>query len=249
MKYIPILMSAPMVEAVLEGRKTETRRVMLPQPEHRWNYLNTNSDGSANFCSGDHDRSWKCEGDVTIDCPYGGAGDFLWVRETFYAYGYWRKDWEPETERIRWTFEDITEQRGYPYRYVVKQEGERIISRDRDQISPGWWKRPAIFMPRAASRIRLEVEHVTPQRVGQINSKNIEAEGVKFEILHDREADGWLHPCDEIRAFHLWQELWDGLNASRGYSMESNPWVWVVKFKAFKEETEKWQTKFLIRKQ
>ena len=74
----PILFAGPMVRAILDGRKTKTRRVVRPQPEHHWNHL-----GDLRFCTGEHDKALGCRGDFeSKPCPYGVPGDRLWVKET-----------------------------------------------------------------------------------------------------------------------------------------------------------------------
>lgn len=82
MKERPILFSGPMVRAILAGTKTQTRRIVKPQPPSRWNHLH-----GAVFCSGEHERSGGCLGDAVLPCPYGVPGDRLWVRETWGEFG------------------------------------------------------------------------------------------------------------------------------------------------------------------
>lgn len=71
MKFIPILFSTPMVQAILEGRKTQTRRVVKPQPQGKMYKEHLRETYS--------DTDWG----ATCKCPYGQPGDILWVRETF----------------------------------------------------------------------------------------------------------------------------------------------------------------------
>jgi len=83
----PILMSAPMVRALLEGRKTQTRRVVKPQPARDADFVNmtweTSQEGYQHFCKTANwwDESGNCTEEDIVRCPYGMAGDLLWVRE------------------------------------------------------------------------------------------------------------------------------------------------------------------------
>ena len=80
MKERPISFNAEMVRAILDGRKTQTRRVIKPQPEKRDN-LNWTDTGEGSFCVGDHERAAKCKDDYVIKCPYGIPGDRLIFRD------------------------------------------------------------------------------------------------------------------------------------------------------------------------
>jgi hypothetical protein len=101
-KELPILFSAPMVQAILEGRKEQTRRIVKPQPDRGFAHMEYHRDGT-------------CEVGINIDspnhyqihCPYGGCSDRLWVRETFqeipddggtYVYRATDPDWEDSTD-------------------------------------------------------------------------------------------------------------------------------------------------------
>lgn len=113
MKERPILFSAPMVRAILGGTKTQTRRIIKPQPEARWNHV-----GGSAFCTGGHDRGDDCDGDVVLSCPYGQLGDRLWVRETWAkqpngqaiycadlnsdGVSRWAATWKPSIHMPRW---------------------------------------------------------------------------------------------------------------------------------------------------
>lgn len=123
--------------------------------------------------------------------PYGYAGDLLWVRET------WCPDW---TDHV-----------------IYKADGGSAIDAGY-KTEPRW--RPSIHMPRAASRITLEVVSVRVERVQEVSPEDCFKEGVVPEKI--------LHPVTPTRLF---SGLWDSINAKRGYSWESNPWVWVVEFK------------------
>jgi hypothetical protein len=80
MKERPILFSGPMVRAILDGKKTQTRRLVSPQPDGFWDAPNSHADTGLNAVVRDVDGRAK---DVWINCPFGRVGDWLWVRETW----------------------------------------------------------------------------------------------------------------------------------------------------------------------
>jgi hypothetical protein len=85
---------------------------------------------------------------------------------------------------------------------------------------------PSIFMPRWASRITLEIVSVRAERVKDITTEDIIAEGLVSDLR-------WNDACVEL--VEKWVALWNSINAKRGYPWESNPWVWVIKFKRIDE--------------
>lgn len=150
-KERPILFSAPMVRAILEGRKTVTRRPVKLQPH---------IDASGNFCVGKYNYGQDLDGTpmtkhfVTSHCPYGQPGDRLWVRETF----------KPSTNCRPAIAEP------YIYRADLNQDGT--------QKWAAAWK-PSIHMPRAACRILLEITDVRVERLQAISRADIRAEGLE----------------------------------------------------------------------
>ena len=140
MKEHPILFSTPMVRAILEGRKTQTRRVMSYQPDEEYTtvygpemYTQTLIDRNGEEQPGP--EVFGVYGyDWSLKCPYGQPGDRLWVRETWLQDG------------------DI---------YLYKADfGKGILSDSWD----GHWK-PSIHMPRKASRLMLEIVNVRAERL------------------------------------------------------------------------------------
>lgn len=153
----PILFSAPMIRALLEGRKSQTRRIMKPQPH--WSGSAFGIPGLINGRTGFYANTEKgFAEDVqrsAIKCPYGVPGDRLWVRETFGAIN-------REGDPIR-----PHEGCGIVYRADIPGRGD-----------PGDTWRPSIFMPRWASRILLEITDVRVQRVQEITEEDAKDEGV-----------------------------------------------------------------------
>ena len=153
----PILFSGPMVRAILEGRKTQTRRVVKPQPElqlksARW--MRCADEQHALFTQ--HDGELCGQMASTRKCPYGKPGDRLWVRETW--------------AHRRWMLGDASPSPTTVYR----ADGEDLKGCDR-------W-RPSIHMPRWASRITLEVVGVRVERLQDISEEDAKAEGIEWVI-------------------------------------------------------------------
>ena len=159
MRERPILFSGPMVRAILDGRKTMTRRVVKPVPSDVWGHgvvTDTRSTKFGKFCV--HMRGEFC-GDVHVDCPYGAPGDRLWVRETFAPM-------EP-------IMSPPEMQGGVLYRASWSYENTEPI-----------WK-PSIFMPRRASRITLEIAGVRVERLREISLGDAMGEGCPFPNMAD----------------------------------------------------------------
>lgn len=220
-KEHPILFSGEMIRAILEGRKTQTRRVMRPQPYvdfvtdegvHMWQYPGKNA---CAFLEWQGIADW-----VLADCPYGAPGDLLWVRETWAtvnAYDDLKPSAIPKGNAGRWP--------RIWYRATDAHEQEYR------QTYFGKW-RPSIFMPRWASRITLEVVSVRVEWVQDISESDAEAEGVTpkgyvasrpITLVGDK-----LEHTAYRDTFHT---LWDSINAKRSYPWADNPWVWVPTFK------------------
>ena len=231
MKEHPIIFSGQMVRAILDGRKTQTRRVVKPQPEPaschpkceprvsylgggdwsiNWATPKPDGEGHPNRFRHPFDGDWRDrDANSPFRCPYGATGDRLWVRETHAMI--WPDECEPEDIRdcnIEYRAD------GDPMRLA----GEWPSEFRGDPDVPRW--RPSIHMPRWASRITLEVVDVRVERLQEITEADAVAEGVYGE----------LGPLD-ITARPLFGSLWNNINAKRGYSWESNPWVWCVEFK------------------
>jgi hypothetical protein len=211
MKERPILFSAPMVRAILAGTKTQTRRVV----RDCWGV----SDGVPYTAA---PAGLACTGKAEIRCPHGTTGTKLWVRETFFAFGRWETRFSEKKGRDEWHFVDMTLESGHAYSYAA-DGGQPVPMRGKRDagVTPGWWKRPAIFMPRAASRITLEITEVRVERLQAISEEDLAAEGIQELIDAGVDHDGT--PLDTYRV------LWEGLNG-RG-SWDANPHVWCISFK------------------
>jgi len=214
MKERPILFSGEMVKAILEGRKTQTRRVVKIQPCDGWHpevgiYAPTCIDRHGEEYPGAEVFGASDENEGRV-CPYGQPGDRLWVRETlrrdpkaniwYYAAGK-PEDWvvvapENHTESLVWAHH---------------KEGDVCVS---------------IHMPRWASRITLEITDVKVERVKNISEQDARDEGAGISLCEYPQWDGDPN-CYRM----LFRERWNNLNAKRGFGWEKNPWVWVLEFK------------------
>lgn len=202
-KSRPILMSAPMVLAILEGRKTETRRVMKPQPVHY-------PDGDIGWWGPDRFTDvHECA------CPYGYPADGLYVKEAMRRHHGSIFDGGTYCADLTPVFGDDAH----------KCLGRAVWQWQRDYLPP-------MFCPRWASRITLEIVDLRVQRVQDTSADDAIAEGVVDKSAE--EIAPLPHETQEMYRYHalkFYRELWDNLNANRGYSWESNPWVWAITFR------------------
>lgn len=141
--------------------------------------------------------------DRWMKSPYGAPGDRLWVREAFHAGA--QNDRKPPR--------DIRAGSSIWYE-ADRAEGH---------AQPGKL-RPGMFMPRWACRLVLEVTGVGVERLQDIDEADAEAEGCELRGANDQHGD-------ERNFVEGYRELWDSLNAKRGYGWKTNPWVWVLTFK------------------
>lgn len=215
MKERPILFSGPMVRALRDGSKTQTRRACKPQPIADARFVGGHRLPATKRSPG---QEISVEAPyVHIACPYGQPGDRLAVRETFYAWGHWTKRYSEKKRREEWHFVDETMGTGKAYRY---EADEKLPRRKRELHEVGWWKRPAIFMPRAASRITLEITSVRVERLQDISEADAKAEGVALK----NSPAAFL--TSYVRGF---RDLWESINGPGSWA--ANPWVWRVEFR------------------
>jgi hypothetical protein len=151
-------------------------------------------------------------GATSAPCPYGQPGDRLWVRETWRVHPWY--DGDAPRNLSACPPADI-EYRATP-----------IARSEEPEDGYGRW-RPSIHMPRWASRLTLSVTDVRVERVQEISPEDCVAEGVFADGAYVIEP-GLPYPVATFKA------LWDSINAARGYSWDSNPWVWCVTFEVVK---------------
>ena len=209
MKERPVLFSGPMVRAILDGRKIQTRRVIKPQP--RWEELTKRWLWWARRLL----LSWRnaCHPDMPAACKLGIPGDRLWVRETWFPM--------QDIEACALANEPID------VAYKADYDAEGISREEARDVGIDRW-RPSIFMPRWVSRITLEITGVRVERVQDITAGDAIDEMVE-DVTEVWEGLPELPgPRDFVTAF---ARLWDSLNAKRGFGWDVNPWVWVIGFR------------------
>lgn len=209
-KLRPILFSTPMVQAILDGRKTQTRRVVKPQPipvipETPMSVEQFKFKGKELkdiMFVGIINETGK---HVFLKCPYGKVGDVLWVRETF--------------------------GRGVSGKTYFKAD-KGIV----DKLVLSW--KPSIHMPFEAARIFLEITDVRVQRLQHITPMDAVEEGIAIASRFGDEVNTWMCYGDDTgttnSAYYSFLTLWQSINGRD--SWYDNPWVWVVEFKRISKE-------------
>lgn len=234
----PILFSGEMVRALLDGRKTQDRRIVRPQPpegtdalrdipgeNHWWAAYATHDANGVTYrpLGSDQQHSWRC--------PYGRPGDLLWVREAFMV--------EPHPADLGLTREMIPA----TWDAAVEAAGKVRYRADVGSLITGdgrpWM--PSIYMPRWASRITLRLTDVRVERLQDISGADAIAEGIECGdgawhtdesgAAYRRDEYGWFVPGQHRRhnsPIHAYRDLWESINGPG--SWDANPWVWALTF-------------------
>lgn len=201
MKERGMIFNAEMVRAILDGRKTQTRRP-IKWKQTRFTEIAERDDGSLWPWAEDCERG----GDIWFACPYGEIGDRIWVRETFRVHG------------------RATDVATLVYRASVRnswtEQTHRVpVAVCNKPVTPEKWT-PSIHMPRWASRITLEITDVRVERLRGLSEEDAKSEGIipsAGGVL-----PGWEY---RINFRDLWMDIYGTDN------WEANPWVWVIEFK------------------
>lgn len=220
MKEHPIIFSGEMVRAILDGRKTQTRRVIKPQPQHS----QIHDYKGIRLYDGEHRLWWWKEHwweflldnpgereELAAFCPHGVPGDQLYLKETAWL--------GPQKARVEY----------------AADMGQAAV----DAAKAGGAKfRSSLFMARWMSRINLQITNIRVERVQDIREDDAIAEGFWNDTAEDMhqfcvEMMG-ADPGDRSAARAHFFIAWEKLNRKRGYGLESNPWVWVVEFEVMK---------------
>ena len=222
----PILFSGEMVRAILESRKTQTRRVIgtVDNSDKFVEMMRDKAVFTDTITFTPHYGPHK----FIIRCAYGKPGDRLWVRETWqHVYA--------DMMGNRFTSIPLPNDKDV-HRYWLE-----YAATPSDEEPPRW--KPSIFMPRWASRITLEIINVRVEKVQEISRDNAFREGVEavnpYAIVPDLPPgfpaafkdylnEKNFFTADPVASF---RSLWDSLNAKRGFGWKVNPWVWVIEFK------------------
>ncbi|MGP2538356.1 hypothetical protein [Pantoea eucalypti] len=232
MRERPIIFNADMVRAVLDGRKTQTRRIVT------WRGLDEGlnlqfsglraSEELGGWIIESNSRissEWRCQ---PTPCPFGAVGDRLWVRESYRM---------PES-LDRYSPQQVAEmalESGYKKPWAP-------VQLEADGVRTGKWNgfntpplvtepgklRPSIHMPRWASRITLEITGVRVERLWDITEDDAKAEGCTFEALRFKPGTREVEEMGHTAVYQfggLWQSIYGA------DSWQANPWVWVIEFK------------------
>lgn len=219
MKEKPILFSEPMVRAILSGRKSQSRRIVKPQP--------TNPRPTRD------DHIWADTNDpVTryFSCKIGLPGDQLWVKETY-------RSPSKESPRVRVEYRADMSSWGIADSHNIATNevipNAKLFPGRANEYSKQHWK-PSIYMPRWASRLTLEITAVRIERLRAISRDDAAAEGVDecptYQTAGQIEAMIRGHGCavtvDYIGGYRT---LWESINGPGSWA--ANPWVWVIEFR------------------
>lgn len=223
MKERGMIFNGEMVRAILDGRKTQTRRP-IKWKQTQFTEIGEREDGSKWPWSEDAEHA--C--DFWHPCPFGAVGDRIWVREAYrfpaslddvsptgvgemaVATGY-RKPWAPTFYEFTGTFSDGW--KGFETPPKVSDAGKL---------------RPSIHMPRWASRILLEITDVRVERLNAISQEDAQAEGLELTgwrpTYSDPDSGG-----EVMTPYDNFAELWSSIYGEG--SWKADPWVWVIEFK------------------
>lgn len=231
MKERSVIFNGEMVRAILDGRKTQTRRVVTPHQFHMIDVASRVGECLPLESGIEHENSQSY---YREHCPFGQVGDRLWVRETFATLGNedgCAIDWNenlvkgggPEAARIYrasceqkagnyglWSIPDIADWK--PHTWNMQYEGTWV---------------PSIHMPRWASRILLEITAVCVERLNDISQSDAIAEGgPPSHPSIDAVSRDYGFP-DFSRSWFA--QTWQHIYGEESWS--ANPWVWVIEFK------------------
>jgi len=206
MKEIGIIFSTPMVQAILENRKSMTRRVIKTIPKGRTDFVHTSNDlhfrGSTDFIWAGFGNP---EDPVYFKCPYGQPGDRLYVKETWKVMFI---DEDKLTMLIAYKADD---------EYKTAQFSPERFEKFRKFFGKNGWQSP-YFMPKEAARLWLDNKSVRVERLQEITEEDAIKEGIDATGL-------------DTTALEEFQGLWEHLNKKRGHGWDNNNWLWVVSFR------------------
>jgi hypothetical protein len=224
MKYIPILFSTAMVQALLAGRKTMTRRVIKPQPNMSEGRYDGISELDFEDCTEECHFLEHTENGKPLEryynlgkCPYGKVGDVLWVRENYKLYINYDNQVYVQFEG-RETF-DV-----YNKKDISLSTLQKIVAR---KLKPNEWHScPSIHLYKEFASIFLKITDIRVERLQDIGEQEAVKEGIS-----NNETKYYDYLRKEFiteSAYHSFFTLWESINGEA--SWDANPWVWVIKF-------------------
>lgn len=248
----PILFSGPMVRAIREGRKTQTRRVIKSPKIHSdhgsplWNVAWVDGEPTNQYLHLPYSGGTAHR----VFSPYGVPGDRLIVRESW-RYFDWTEDGEPQIQyqadgELRWIdLSDVPEETIEKiHHHWAELSDSNNFAREGAARDKSW--RPSIHMFHCFSRFRPVVKRVLVERVQEISPNDAVAEGIECVVRSTepeygvpglppafRDYSGRKESCIPRDSF---MTLWDSINADRGHGWDTNPWVWCVEFERVEGE-------------
>ena len=219
MKETPILFTPENAQKSYEGLKTQTRRIITPQPisQHHIGWLSWGE-----FHPGFAVLTHYCNVVERITCPYGTVGDRLYCKEVHYRWGKWERDGSTKRGREKWRFH--CDQTPAVFELTSLQKLYRLTSKVAGK--EGWQKRSPLFMPKAAARLWLELTGVRVERVQEITAGDCIREGIPEPR---RSGEALMMVDDGFDAIWAFRDLWTSINGPDAW--ERNDWVWVLDFK------------------
>ena len=205
-------MKPAMASATLADIKTHTRRIVAGCENAKW---------EAGPCFiRDPGTHWNIGGKA-VQCPYGGKGDQLWVRESYFEFGHWEPVEGVKTKcgRQKWRF--VADSKEVFYKPV---RAKHPVCRPKDNPGvPAIYKRLARFMPRALSRITLEITEIRIERLNDISADDCRAEG------HPKSDRPFTKEAHDDAARDWYMDLWESINGPGSWA--KNPLVWIIVFR------------------
>lgn len=222
MKECGIIFSAHSVAAILAGSKTQTRRIVRPQPKVAPDGMIRFSDRTGWFAAHLPEAALGCADNQHLRRPARPylIGDRLWVRETF-ALGTCPGD--PDGA-VAWINPSVPVSEAMTYRVKPGSRPGAI------ELCRSWRKQSPIHMPRWASRLTLEITAVRVERLQDISEADAKAEGVVLGELQDATINGKPGKVAIFDARKAYAVAWDAINGRRA-PWASNPYVWAVTFR------------------
>jgi hypothetical protein len=227
MKERGIIFSGDDPKLIAEGRKTQTRRLIKPQPESNTTRMYPIQTLDFSVDTNEWVREWLNKGrpwtdNVKFRCPYGIAGDRLWMREAFHIRRWGRKN-SDRVLLVGW--------------YGTGADFEITLTEKESALYRAWKRKtgnfPSIFMFRSLSRALMDLLKVRAERVQDISEEDAKAEGVEPLLLPSgtvadlNEGDTTGGRRATFKAGY--SALWDSLHGKGAW--ERNDWVWVLDFK------------------
>lgn len=255
MKERSILFGAPMVRAILDGRKTQARFAVKPSRAWPTEFVGSSGDRDDPSCYGFEDPTtaqwWTLAPSSAVDswqipCPHGGIGDRLWVRETHAQV--FEVDIPDGRPRGPLGTAGSPARPDWKSRYVYLADGPmpNVQWHHIGDSQPVRWTR-STHMSRSASRIILEITGVSVERLHAGDGETAHesrylAEGI--HRIHHGRGEYYYHPFTSdpnpgnwIDPFDAWRELWVSINGAESWN--ANPWVWTLEFRRITTEDGK----------